>query len=473
MAKKFSLYDKFKIRGYWYIPSKPDQRIAGILSYDMDGINLELFGHLTNIDHSEVKTNKYEIVLGQTEQGNITLYDGFQTVMTMGGIMSTHLTFNKMLIGKHFSSKEEIKLHSVNINYSYLEKWMRYDPFKENRVMEEGKLTQADMTYKFLPLFEIYIETINASVNASYNFNSSSEMYKKRVYQHTSLLNITPNEEQGLEWFLNITGELQNMLTLLMNRPVYPKRITARGDIIREGIRENIEIFILPMHEFEEKDIHLTDRYINYNLIKDRIADILNNWFSDKETKSSRGIFLRNVYTKDADWENQFLNYAKSIESFHRDTSEEEGKFLSDEMYEPIKQQMIEAIPNDIEQNFKNKLLSTLKYAHHFGFQRRVRETFRQLPMNIQQIMFKDKTKLKAFAEDITYTRDYYTHIGEIPEYYFKEWELFFANKRMHTVLYYHLCKRLGINDEVLCPVILQNDGLVNWLENADRELKN
>lgn len=475
MAKKLSIYDQFEIRGYWWLPSNPENVIAGILNFGMDGINLDLFGTLTKGDPFEQETDKFDIILGQTEEGNITLNNGFQTKMKMGGIMSTQLTFNQLLIGKHFTNQKEMLFHSAHINYSYLEEWMGHHPFSDSYVREAGKITQAGMTYTFPPVFEAEVDSIGATIKAGYHFNTSSEKYKKKTYEHRGSLHIIPHEGRGLDWYLDITSELQDMLALLMNRPVYPKRITAKGDLIHvdKDLREKIEIFILPIREFQEKSIRLTDRYITYKMIEHNIADVLSNWFSDEAMKSSRRIFLRNLYNVGSGWENEFLDYAKSIESFHRDTSGDAGKFVTDETYEPIKQQMIEAIPKNTDQNLKQKLIGTLKYAHHFGFQRRVRETLLQLHLDLQNVMFEDAKKLKAFAGDVTKTRDYYTHIGDVPDYYFKGWELYFANKRMHTVLFYHLCKRLGIGDDILQSIILQNDSLVQWLENAKQELQN
>lgn len=400
MAKKLSIYDQFEIRGYWWVPSNPEHEVAGILSFGLDGIDLQLFGALTEGDLFGEKTDKIDIVLGQTEEGNITLHDGFQTKLKMSGIVSTQLTFNKMLIGKHFSNKADILFHSAAINYSYLEEWMGHHPFTDDFITEEGKLTQAGMTYTFPPVFEAVIESIGATIKAGYHFNTTSERYKRKTYEHSGSLYVIPKESTGLDWFMNITGELQDMLTLLMNRPVYPKRITAKGGLIDEekGIREKIEIFILPMRDFHEESIRVTDRYITYHLIKDNIAEVLSNWFADDAMKSARRIFLRNVYKIGSDWENEFLDYAKSIESFHRDTSGDAGKFVTDETYEPIKQMMVEAIPNQTDQNLKQKLISTLKYAHHFGFQRRVRETLNQLHLDLQHLMFEDAKKLKAFA---------------------------------------------------------------------------
>lgn len=475
MSKNLGIYDHFEIRGYWWLPSHPEHQIAGILNFGLEGINLELFGTLTKGNLFEEQTDKFNFVLGRTEEGDITLLNGYQTKMKMSEIMSTQLTFNQMLIGKHFVNKEEMHFHSAYINYSYMEEWMGHHPFSEEHVTEEGILTQAGMTYTFPPVFEAVVEPIGATIKAGYHFNTSGEMYKKKTYEHSGSLNVIPNEKQGLDWFLDITEELQNMMTLFMNRPVYPKRITAKGEFINEklNLREKIQIFVLPIRDFQEKSIRLSDRYITYHLIKDDIENILTNWFGDKGIKSSLRIFLRNVYSLNLDWENQFLDYAKSIESFHRDINGDEGKFVTDEAYKTIKQKMVESIPDDTDKDLKNKLVATLKYAHHYGFQIRVRETLLQLHSDLQSVMFDDVKKLKGFAVDVTNTRDYYTHIGEVPDYYFKEWTLYFANKRMHTILFYHLCKRLGIVDDILLPVILQNDWLVNWLENAKQELQN
>lgn len=475
MARKFTIYDQFEIRGYWWQPSNPEYKIAGILSFDLDGINLELFGTLTKDEFSIKESDKFNFILGATEEGPITLHDGFQTKMNMSGIISTHLTFNKMLIGKHFSDKKDILFHSFNVNYSYVEEWMGFDPFTDDSVIEGGKLTSAGMTYNFPPVFETLVDSINATIKAGYNFDAKGERYKKKTYEHTGSLQIIPNVEQDLDWYLTITSELQNMLSFLINRPVYPKRIIAKSDLTNKekGIRETIQIFILPMREFQEKSIRFSDRYISYHLIKDNMADILGNWFSDKAIISARRMFLRNVYNVSADWESKFLNYAKSIESLHRDVNGDTGKFITDDMYEPIKQHMIEAIDSSIDPNLKNKLISTLKYAHHFGFQRRVREMLLQLPLELQNLMFKDGKSLKAYAADITNSRDYYTHIGDIPPYHFEGWDLYLSNKRMHTILFYHLCNRLGIDKNILLSVILENDGLGLWLENAKHELKN
>ncbi|WP_405158530.1 hypothetical protein [Paenibacillus sp. FSL H8-0283] len=70
------------------------------------------------------------------------------------------------------------------------------------------------------------------------------------------------------------------------------------------------------------------------------------------------------MYDAGADWETKFLNYAKVIVRYHRETSGGTGKFLSDTDYEPIKGIMLESIPANIERGFRSKLASILAYAY-------------------------------------------------------------------------------------------------------------
>ncbi|CAM4449672.1 HEPN domain-containing protein [Paenibacillus tarimensis] len=477
MAKKLSMYDSFEYRGFWWKPNNPDKRVAGILTYSMEGINLELFDTLSSVHNTYgMDAQKYDFVLGECD-GNktITLYDGFETKLKMSGIVTSKLTFNKMLIGSHYESVEEMNFHSVSVNYSHIEEWMRYNPFEEIYEFDEGqKLKRFGTTYRFPPIFEAYVESLEATIKANYHFNTDGEMFKTKIFQHIGSLQIIPNENKGLEWFLENIHELQDLLSLLSNRAIYPKRIEFKGDIINseKNIREKIELYLLPMEEYKEKKIHPAELFIDYKKIEGKIQTVINNWFK-KEINSPKKIYLRNIYDAGADWETKFLNYAKAIESYHRETSGDAGKFLSDADYEPIKGIMLESIPANTEAGFRSKLASTLAYAHHHGFERRVRDTLRDLDEDVRGIIFESNQKMKAFAGDVTKSRDYYTHFGDKPEYLLKDWGLYFANIRLHTVLFYELCIYLDVDRDIVCQAIKDDFNLIQKLETAKQELPN
>ncbi|HDR8072566.1 TPA: hypothetical protein QCY71_005731 [Bacillus cereus] len=80
--------------------------------------------------------------------------------------------------------------------------------------------------------FETNVESIQAKVKAGYNFRTDSKLYNSKTFQHKGYLDILPYENQSLEWFLNHIEEIQDFLTLLTSRPVYPKEISFNGEVI-------------------------------------------------------------------------------------------------------------------------------------------------------------------------------------------------------------------------------------------------
>ena len=61
------------VKGYWWIPSKPEESIAGVLTYNgKDRSTLELFGCFTSFNSQHYRKfdpNACELILGVTQRG--------------------------------------------------------------------------------------------------------------------------------------------------------------------------------------------------------------------------------------------------------------------------------------------------------------------------------------------------------------------------------------------------------------------
>ncbi|AKE16998.1 ApeA N-terminal domain 1-containing protein [Bacillus cereus] len=473
-TKDFTMNDEFELRGHWWIPDNPENSIGGILDYNHDGIKLQLLGNLDDQDEFS-KTPKYNIIQGITNQGDkITLCDGFQSKRSYSGFgKSQTLSFNKLIIGKHFNSLNEIIFHSLSISYSGLEDWMGFQPFTETTELKENlTLKKAILSYEFPPTLEGYISSKKTKIKTGCTFTSSGDFHKNRGYTHKATIDILPDEQRDLDWFFNITHEIQDFLTLLTNRAISQKHLKAKGNIINDKhkIRESFFIFSLYHKTPQEKEVKPFEMSIGLQMIKDDWENILNQWFVDT-SYSARKIYLRNLYETEKTWETTYLDYTKTLESLHRDTAGEIGQFLSDDLYEPIKKRMIESIQqgemeNNDFNNLKNKLSSALEYAHHFGFERRIRDTFKEMDERIRNIIFPNGiNQLKEFASNITLTRNYYTHYGEKPNYYFKDFDLYFVNSKLQVILFYYFCKRLKIKEDLIFQSISNDYNLVHSLK--------
>lgn len=484
MAEKLNtLYDEFSMQGEWFLPSNPTEKISGVLKFSSSGIKLELNGSLMAIPEllKNGQPSKVDVILGYTKSKYVTLINGFLNGFSLGGVHSTTLFFSKMIIGAHFNKLEDIVLDSLDINYSYLEEWLGVAPFSRNIIEDSTQfLQQATAIYTPPNEEQYYIDEINTTLKTGYTMNFSGSFSKKINMTHLSYLTVIPNESMNINNFIDITRKLQELLTLFMNRTITPKILKGKYTYVEddENKSQSIYIYMIPENALIEDEIHFTDRYIDYISIKDNLEKILNNWFGNSELRSALKNYLRNINNIDLDLESKFLNYAKALETLHRNTNSDAGQFMSDEDYGKVRSAMIATLPESVDGDLTNKLSSTLKYAHHYGFERRVRELLKNLPDSIKDKIFDCQTdtmtkKLRKFASDITTSRDYYTHYGDTPEYYFLEWDLYLANRRLHTVLFYHLNKILEVNEALLAQKILRNMYLINDLERAKEILPN
>ncbi|PHD19260.1 hypothetical protein COF37_24460 [Bacillus wiedmannii] len=470
--KDLTIYDEFELTGRWWIPENAHQ-IPGSIKYSSDGITLKLLDNPKDPGNEPSFSDAYYPVLhGITEDGElITLCNGFIESCSTSNVITVVLRFNQLIVGDHFNSLEDIKFHSVAVNYSSLEEWFNVHPFSRIPTDVHGQTT---VSYEFPSTFKVYIQEKSTSIESSYILTTSRELYKSHTFKQQASLKITPDISMGLDWYIDMIHELQDFLTVMTNQAIYPKKIVATGVFSTETFdpigRERFSIFILPQKMFEEQRLSDYKLQIKYKEIENNLESILNNWFTDL-SYSSRKIYLRNLYEKSIDRESKFLNYTKSLESFHRDTNKISGQFIPDEVYLPIKKQMLDAIQQgevDAEtfNNFKTKMASALKYAHHFGFERRIRDMFKDLDSRLKDVTFTDKLpEIKTFARNVTATRDYYTHYGDLPDFYFKETDLYFVNIRLHTILYYYFCKNLGISDDIIWSAVKNDFGLRYQLE--------
>lgn len=110
------------------------------------------------------------------------------------------------------------------------------------------------------------------------------------------------------------------------------------------------------------------------------------------------------VYKPSMYLEHKFLNLIQAIESYHRRMHN--GKYLSDNNYVQIYEKLIEAIPKDTDESFRENLKQRLKYHNEFSLWKRLKEVLG---------MCGDVTKLlihnnKKFIKDVVEMRNFLTH---------------------------------------------------------------
>ena len=120
MSNKIDLDQKLEYKGYWYLPSSPEKKIAGNLTYyPNEKIVLELFGGFnTNLSSLFNSVEQEPIIYGNTSDAKeITLLQCSQNVSINLSADFPIISYscNFMIIGKFVTSLDEKCHYTANI----------------------------------------------------------------------------------------------------------------------------------------------------------------------------------------------------------------------------------------------------------------------------------------------------------------------------------------------------------------------
>jgi ApeA N-terminal domain 1 len=138
--------ENFEVRGHWWLPERPDHKVAGVLKFSAEhGAELELFGSLRSLldlgdrterdgvtqvemtDNALELSARYPRVLGQADGKRFTLDDCFATHTSwaiFGGPSSQVLNVGRVLRGAFFETGEPIEASGVSFAVAYLNYWL-------------------------------------------------------------------------------------------------------------------------------------------------------------------------------------------------------------------------------------------------------------------------------------------------------------------------------------------------------------
>src|SRR5580692_10022186 len=124
--KDYDLSDRFEIKGYWWLPENPDQKVPGVLTHDAGIIELELFGSLhlqPFIEAGQIQmVLTIPLILGRGENELVTLVGSIETStrwMSIGDVYS-QLKSTFLIIGYHALTEADLRYRSVRFRFAGL-----------------------------------------------------------------------------------------------------------------------------------------------------------------------------------------------------------------------------------------------------------------------------------------------------------------------------------------------------------------
>jgi len=147
MAKDATLSDQFTLRGTWWVPSNPNNRIAGIITYDPAcELKLDIDGRLWQGPPRDT----VPIIYGETLDGKCcTLLDSFESnhqTNSPGGESSSLLS-DYLFIGHQHIDPSKTEYESALFSISDFGGWMYRNPFTNSELVRTQDATKTTVTY--------------------------------------------------------------------------------------------------------------------------------------------------------------------------------------------------------------------------------------------------------------------------------------------------------------------------------------
>ena len=443
MHREFSLIDEFELTGKWWLPDNPDVQLYGILKFKRNYIILEVSGifnkiHIfqlirSNIMHGCTDENKKVTLCSVSERH----FEGARSTESDSNRNLGKSTFSckYIFIGRHYDKLEDIKFASLGMYFTYLDKWINNKI--ECKHLGDGKYNLDIKSLKY----ELYLEHIESTLYISSIPPILMDSQTDIEVHFTSGIWIKPNKVMNWMWFQDFINNMKNFLTILMGHPVYPVNLLAEPLDCHNY--EDITICYAVPDPLIYKDLQSCDIDIPFhNLIKysnnssRNIAETINNWFIKLDLIGPvLDLFFLTFYDSSMKPYLRFLTLMQALEIFHRRVCG--GKYLSQEDYKPIREALIKAIPDNLEPDPKQNLVSKIGSGNEFPLKMRLKKLLNYSPFKYFWIIAKyESGEPEEFIGKLVNTRNYYTHFNESPKKpIFSDKELYRINSELRVIL--------------------------------------
>lgn len=455
--------EEFEYAGIWWLPENPDKKISGTLKFHpVEGANLELIGSFKGIEDLNTVLQP-DIISGITSNSKIiTLYKCYESPshMSVPGFLRSSFIASMVFLGYHFEKEEDIIFDSLALNYSHLEEWARITGF-QFKIESDSKnhLTKQEVRYSFPEKVEAKLSNLNISFD--YNFTSGGDRIKEVKLKQTMFIKIEPHKPVHFnDYQRNICYHIQNFLSLAIGRAVSPLIIKGKTNACKTKLPDGRVVYndILIFYSIKDlpdlsKKLHPFDMLFSFRDISANFEKYLRNWFAKSEVlQPVHDLYFGILYNPSMYLQHEFLSLIQALESYHRRV--DDGKYVSDDDYTQIYETLISAIPQELDNDFRESLEQKLKYHNEFSLRKRLKELLKKCGA-VGNLLIHDNER---FVEDVVTTRNFLTHYDKSIEMKAKTGqELYRLVQKMKFILEIGFLIELDMPVETIKALVSQN----------------
>lgn len=439
-----------KITGYWWLPDNPNKKCYGILKiFYSKRSTLEVKGIFTKKDDWSMFINP-EFILGESDKGEkITLFSCSEYRCSPS---DSYFHINTVFIGSYFDEEGKINFTNIFVEYQYLSDWFVKKNTLDIKHYKNGKtifshepqkskivrLSKNDLNFQLKIMTDL---SGGASPGAGSSFN----------YKEKTIIEIKQNKKKITKFkdIKNIILSLQDLFSIIIQMPSYPIMIFGECNF-KENRPLNPLIYIyfpLRGEPDTEREFDFRSTLFFYREVEDNIKNILKNWFENEEKlKPVYKLYLASLYDHDMYLEYKFLSLVQAIEAYHRIKYGSESKYIEDDDYKCILEELKKRSTDIMEEHFREVLFNKLEYGNEYSLAKRFKMLFKEYFIKIFKV---PKPNRNRFICKVVKTRNYLVHQDKkLSDISFHDEEYINANIILKTLIEVILLKELGFENK-------------------------
>ena len=369
--------------GYFWLPSNPEHKLAGIISIEDGGkISLQLHGLFGVNPYEQYNLDNLNIIWGDVDgEGPITLLDSKYVTgkhwKSNDVKVKNYIESDYILMGVYFKTKHDFKINSFTFRVEGLNDWVGISGVKIN----DDDITNSSISYTMPE--EIIIDIKNKPINLSIVYSATKKGFIKfhamdsdhsEIHQDTYLKLYSENN-MPFHLFFELAKKIANLLIFAIDKQVSIEEVTVQQQGLniscingeKTDILQDIQIFTNQiLHTPNLKEVSWNTMLFRYRDI-DNIDDVINKWLDMYEIiDPSLDLYFSTIFSKDRYVKSQFLMFAQALEALDRRLSENDVYFI--ERLKNLSQDFIDIGVYTKEEidKFTTKIKETRNYLTHY-----------------------------------------------------------------------------------------------------------
>lgn len=394
-------------KGNWFLPNFPEDKVSGTLKYSPSkGVYLELIGKrfLNSIKEDD-------ILLGDVPNSTqITLLNCSR--LSLWSSPNQNFYVNSFLIGHHFYNRQDLKFDSVVLSSKQFDEWFHIGSLDhEEKYSDDGILQASEFRYKYKDPIVFNIDS-NVEGTISTHLNPKFEFSDVLTLKEYSTLKIDSEEKINVFELEKIARSFVHFVQLCYFEVVFfEEMIFTSNDILRKRHKKQFpkEIkFYRKQHFIDEKikvKYHF-ENLTNYDQLRGNFKPLIENWYKLRDKLRP----VTNILVYDLEpkmWtENDFLNMAQGVESFHKRFRYDEERDFLNKKDRIIYEKILKSLNNQNYERWLKKFFEKKKMLTKY--KDRIGDILSELDYDIMNSIYQDKDD---FIELVTINRHYYSHL--------------------------------------------------------------